>query len=163
MEYAATFSGLGGASLGHANIGQNWYAVYPAGPAPRADGVPSGAVRQPGRPALPCLGAVRGHCIVAGTCLVHVSPMGYRTGMGTSVEPPDRHSTRIRAAALAGVHRGTLRRQVYRKKLRAEKFVRDLVTTRRWLHEYLLSREGSRGARAAPLPEGYVPPEGPGT
>jgi hypothetical protein len=51
-----------------------------------------------------------------------------------------------------------LRNQVQNKKLHAVKLGHDWLTTRAWLHEYLMAREGHQGPRK-PLPPHYVAPE----
>ena len=81
------------------------------------------------------------------------------------LEAPDTPLTLTRAAELAGLSPSTLRVQAnnYRRTngaigLQATRLGRDWVTTRRQLHEYLTSRDDNY-THAAPLPEGYVPPE----
>ena len=64
-----------------------------------------------------------------------------------------------RAAALAGLAPATLRSQATRRKrsLRTLRLAdRGVVTTRRWLHEYLAQRD-PRGSRQ-PLPASYIAP-----
>jgi len=78
--------------------------------------------------------------------------------MKTTREPPDQYLSIARASELAGLSPHTLRAQVRARRLRAEKLGHDLVTTRRWLHEYLTGRDETN-THAAPLPEGYVAPE----
>jgi hypothetical protein len=63
-----------------------------------------------------------------------------------------------RAAEISGVAAVTLRAQAQRKRLRTLQVARNYLTTRAWLHEYLMSREGHQGGRN-PLPPDYVAPE----
>jgi hypothetical protein len=75
----------------------------------------------------------------------------------SDLEGPDEQITLKRAAELAGLVAGTLRIAAQDGRLEATRPARDWFTTRRKLHRFLMAR--SRGA-IAPLPEGYVPPEG---
>ena len=79
------------------------------------------------------------------------------------LEPPDQYIALTRAAALCGLSAGTLRvlanpRGDALPRLRTVRLGHDRLTTRRWLHEYLMGRDETN-THAAPLPEGYVPPE----
>lgn len=91
--------------------------------------------------------------------VVNISPEAYTRGMDRELEAPDQWISLARAAVLAGLSPKTLRHQAVAGKLKTVQPARDLLTTRRWLHEYLLSRDDSRGAQPAPLPAGYVAPE----
>ena len=73
------------------------------------------------------------------------------------MEGPLDYITLRRAGELCGISGDTLRNQARRGRLQTLKLGRDNVTTRKWLHAYLQSRD-TRG-HAAPLPEGYVAPE----
>jgi hypothetical protein len=75
------------------------------------------------------------------------------------LEEPDELISLARAAALSGLHAGTLRNQAIAGKLKSLKVARDHLTTRRWLHDYLTARETARGGRPAALPADYVAPE----
>jgi hypothetical protein len=63
-----------------------------------------------------------------------------------------------RAAQIGGVSPITLRQQARRNNLKTVKLAHDLLTTRVWLHEYLMAREQHPGPRK-PLPPDYVAPE----
>ena len=76
------------------------------------------------------------------------------------LEPADTPITLKRAAEIAGLSPGTLKEQARRGKLATMQYGRDRLTTRRLLHDYLVSRDQRRGKRA-PLPDGYVPPDAP--
>jgi len=75
------------------------------------------------------------------------------------LEAADDYISIPRAAALAGLAPATLRSQATRRK-RSLRTIRvgdrGVVTTRRWLHEYLAKRD-PRGSRQ-PLPASYTPP-----
>lgn len=75
------------------------------------------------------------------------------------LEAPDQYISLRRAGELSGVTPGTLKVQAVAGKLRTVKLARDLLTTRRWLHEYLLEATGRDKGRRKPLPEAYQPPE----
>ena len=82
-----------------------------------------------------------------------------------TIEPPGEYITLARAAQIAGLSPETLRKQARRRgdappRLRTVRLGHDRLTTRRWLHEYLLGRDETN-THAAPLPVGYVPPEDP--
>jgi hypothetical protein len=62
-----------------------------------------------------------------------------------------------RAAQISGVSSITLRLQARNGRLRTVQPARDLLTTRTWLHEYLMSRTPASGRK--PLPPDYVAPE----
>jgi hypothetical protein len=81
-----------------------------------------------------------------------------RYDMGMELEPVDQFISIARAAQLADVSPHTLRNQARAGKLRTQKLGHDLVTSRRWLHEYLMSRDTQRG-RTKPLPVDYRAPE----
>ena len=83
----------------------------------------------------------------------------YTGDMHEPLEAPDQYISIARAAQLAGLSPVTLRIQVQRGKLHTVKLARDLLTTRRWLHDYLVNRDDSRGAQPLPLPPEYVAPE----
>lgn len=76
-----------------------------------------------------------------------------------ALESPDEYISLKRAGDLSGVRPTTLRVQALAGKLRTVKLARDRLTTRRWLHEYLVAAgERDKGSRL-PLPEGYQPPD----
>jgi hypothetical protein len=79
--------------------------------------------------------------------------------MATLLELPDQPITLQRAADLSGLNVGTLRVQVRRGKLKIVRFGHERLTTRRLLHDYLISRNGSRGGQPTALPADYVPPD----
>jgi hypothetical protein len=79
--------------------------------------------------------------------------------MVQSLEGPDKYISLARAAQLSGLHPGTLRNQVLAGKLKAIKLARNYVTTRRWLHDYVIARTNARGGRPAALPDDYVAPK----
>ena len=83
--------------------------------------------------------------------------------MKSAIEPPDEYISIARAAEIAGLSPKTLRHQTVAGKLRTVKPAHDLLTTRRWLHDYLTGRDSSRGGLPSPLPEGYTAPETSGT
>ena len=82
-----------------------------------------------------------------------------------TLEGPDQHITLRRAAELAGLSYPTLKAQSKPRKdaparLRVERLgPRTVLTTRRWLHEYLMNRDETN-THAAKLPEGYRVPAG---
>jgi hypothetical protein len=73
------------------------------------------------------------------------------------LEDADTPITLHRAAELAGLSVGTLREQTRRGKLVTLRYGHERLTTRRLLHEYLLSREDGRG-HTKPLPPDYQAP-----
>ena len=79
-------------------------------------------------------------------------------------ENPDQYMTRRGAAHLAGMSRPTLKAQARpRNDTPPRQWVarlgsRTVLTTLRWLHEYLMGRDETN-THAAPLPEGYQAPE----
>lgn len=93
-----------------------------------------------------------------GISLEAIVSIRYGSPMQNTLEPPDQYISIARASVIAGLSPHTLRVQVRAKKLHAVKLGHDLATTRQWLHTYLLSRDDTN-THAAPLPEGYVPPE----
>ena len=75
------------------------------------------------------------------------------------LEQPDELISLRRAAELAGITLGTVRSQASAGKLRTRAVGHERLTTRLWLHEYLMvADERDKGTRK-PLPEGYVAPE----
>ena len=77
----------------------------------------------------------------------------------SDLEEPDVYITLKRAGEISGLSPNTLFIQARDGKLKTWQPARDLFTTRRWLHEYLMAAsENDKGTRK-PLPEGYVPPE----
>ncbi|HWE64017.1 MAG TPA: hypothetical protein VHB98_20065 [Chloroflexota bacterium] len=74
------------------------------------------------------------------------------------LEGPDDRITIKRAAQISGRAPETLRRHAYRGSLHTIQVGRVRMTTRRWLHEYLMPR-GETDEHAPPLPPAYVPPE----
>jgi hypothetical protein len=74
------------------------------------------------------------------------------------LEEPDQPIGLVRAAELAGLSVHTLRHQAATGRLVVRRLGREQYTTRRLLHAYLVAREATF-KQAAPLPEGYVPPE----
>ncbi len=74
------------------------------------------------------------------------------------VEPPLHYITMARASEISTILPAVLSNQARAGRLQSIKLGNTLVTTRVWLHEYLLSRETRQGRRK-PLPEGYVAPE----
>ncbi len=72
------------------------------------------------------------------------------------LEGPDAFVSLVRAGQLIGRCPSTLRTQAARGKLRTVKISRDHLTTRRWLHDYLLGAERRDTGRFLPYPEGYV-------
>ncbi len=73
-------------------------------------------------------------------------------------EGPDDYIALAHAAELCGLSAGTLRNQALNGRLQTVKLAGNHVTTRRWLHAYLVSR-GDTNGRAAPLPADYRAPE----
>ena len=79
------------------------------------------------------------------------------------LEDPDEMISLRRAGDLSGVSPGTLRNQAIAGKLQTRKLgPRMLVTTRRWLHAYLLAASGRDKGSRLPLPQGYRVPDAPG-
>jgi len=82
------------------------------------------------------------------------------------MEQPDQYITLRRAAQIAGLSYPTLKAQAKPRndtppRLRVARLgPRTVLTTRRWLHEYLTGRDGTN-THAAPLPTGYQPPDDP--
>ena len=75
------------------------------------------------------------------------------------LEGPDEIISLRRAGELSGVSPGTLRNQAIAGKLQTRKLgARMLVTTRRWLHAYLLAASDNDKGSRLPLPNGYQPP-----
>jgi hypothetical protein len=66
--------------------------------------------------------------------------------------------TLSRAGELSGIAAATLGNQARAGKLQTILLGHTRVTTRRWLHDYLTSRDQHQGPRK-PLPEGYQAPE----
>ncbi len=65
------------------------------------------------------------------------------------------------ASAISGVAAGTLSNQARLGRFQSVKLSHTLLTTRVWLHEYIMSR-ATRQGRRKPLPADYVAPEGNG-
>jgi hypothetical protein len=76
----------------------------------------------------------------------------------TTLEGPDEYITLKRAGALAGMTDANLRMAANAGRLRTVRFGRTHVTTRRWLHAFLITRDDTR-RRVTPLPANYVAPE----
>jgi hypothetical protein len=76
-----------------------------------------------------------------------------------ALEAPDVYISLTRAAELAGRRFEILRVQAVRGRLRTIKTGGEHLTTRRWLHEYLLRAAPNGSERFLPLPADYVPPE----
>ena len=75
------------------------------------------------------------------------------------MEAPDDLISLPRAAEIAGLSVHTVRAQARARRLQVRRVGHERLTTRRWLHEYLIrASENDRGTRA-PLPEGYLPPD----
>lgn len=79
--------------------------------------------------------------------------------LARGLEGPDDYISIRRASELGGVSAGTLRNQALAGKLATTKLAHDLLTTRRWLHAYLMAASARDTGRRLPLPEGYEPPE----
>ena len=79
--------------------------------------------------------------------------MAYAWSMKSAIKPLNKYISIARAAEVAGLSPKTVA-----GKLRTVKPAHDLLTTRRWLHDYITGRS-SRGGLPVPLPEGYVAPE----
>ena len=73
------------------------------------------------------------------------------------LEGPDDPLSLARAAELSGLGRARVRQLARRGRLQVRRSGQELTTTRRWLHDYLMSRDKTR-RQAAPLPPGYVVP-----
>jgi len=115
----------------------------------------STAQRSTSSPILQADGAVRPPADAATAELAHQSP----TRPAEVMEGADEYISIPRAALLAGLAPATLRSQATRRKrsLRTTRIGgRGVVTTRRWLHEYLAQRD-PRGSRH-PLPASYIAP-----
>jgi hypothetical protein len=76
-----------------------------------------------------------------------------------TLEAPDALISLTRAAELAGRRRELLRVKAVRGELRTIKSGGEHLTTRRWLHDYLLRAAAKDGDRSLQLPEGYQAPE----
>jgi len=80
------------------------------------------------------------------------------------MENPDQYITLPRAAHVAGLSYPTLKAQAKPRKDTPPRLQiarlgpRTVLTTLRWLHEYLMGRDETN-TRTAPLPEGYQAPE----
>lgn len=81
--------------------------------------------------------------------------------MAADLEGPDAHISLDRAAVLSGRSPETLRVLATRGRLRTVKRGRNYLTTRRWLHEYLLRARANDndGDRFLYLPTDYQAPE----
>ncbi len=75
------------------------------------------------------------------------------------MEDPDEFVGLPRAAEISGLSVHTLRGQVRMGKLKIQRFGHERLTTRRWLHEYLMGADERDKGRRKPLPEGYVAPD----
>jgi hypothetical protein len=75
----------------------------------------------------------------------------------TDLEGPDEQIPLHRAAEIAGLARASLFRRALLGRLRTIRDGQHYLTTRRWLHAYLMSRDRVSGRR--PLPPDYVAPE----
>jgi hypothetical protein len=64
-----------------------------------------------------------------------------------------------RAAELSGRSPKTLHEQAMQRRLRTVKLGYNRLTTRRWLHEYLMQAGAHAKERFRPIPEDYAPPE----
>jgi hypothetical protein len=73
----------------------------------------------------------------------------------TDLEGPDEQIPLHRAAEIAGLAEVSLNAPVRLGRLRTTR--EGYLTTRRWLHEYLMSRPHASGRK--PLPPDYVAPE----
>jgi hypothetical protein len=76
----------------------------------------------------------------------------------TRLEDPMELISLKRAGEISGLSPGTLNVQARNGRLKTVKPAHDWLTTRVWLHEYLMAREGRQGGRK-PLPPDYVAPE----
>jgi hypothetical protein len=74
------------------------------------------------------------------------------------LEKPDEYISLARAAELSGLKPGTLRNQALAGKLHCVVLARNRLTTRRWLHDYLVEATQRSRGRRLPLPAEYVPP-----
>jgi hypothetical protein len=72
------------------------------------------------------------------------------------LEGPDELISLRRAAKIAGLAKSSLKGQAYVGRLRTVRDGQRYLTTRRWLHAYLLSRKPESGRKE--LPPGYVAP-----
>jgi hypothetical protein len=73
------------------------------------------------------------------------------------LEDPDDLMPLPRAAEIAGLATTSLHGPAYEGRLRTLRDGRRYRTSRRWLHEYLMSRNPVSGRKE--LPPGYVAPE----
>lgn len=81
-------------------------------------------------------------------------------GKWMQLEGPDELISLRRASELSGVSPATLRHQALANKLQTKKVgPRMLLTTRRWLHEYLMEAAERDKGRRLPLPADYQAPE----
>jgi hypothetical protein len=78
--------------------------------------------------------------------------------MEKTLEGPDDLITIKRAAQLSGLKPNTLQVQAIAGKLRTVQPARDLFTTRRWLHAYLMDASARDKGRRLPLPPDYQAP-----
>jgi hypothetical protein len=76
-----------------------------------------------------------------------------------ALEAPDEYISLTRAAELSGRREKTLYDLAMTRRLRTVKMHRQHLTTRRWLHAYLLEARANTKGQFHPLPENYVPPE----
>jgi hypothetical protein len=75
------------------------------------------------------------------------------------LEQPDEYISLRRAAELSGLGLGTIRAQASAGKLRTHAVGYERLTTRRWLHEYLMEASKRDKGRRLPLPADYQAPE----
>jgi hypothetical protein len=69
------------------------------------------------------------------------------------IDESDGYISLSRAAELSGLGAETLRVHAIRGRLCTIRSGRDLLTTRRWLHEYLMTRDETREQAAALPPD----------
>ena len=74
-----------------------------------------------------------------------------------ALEGPDDLITLHRAAEFSGLSVNTVRTQIRKGRLQVKRIGHERLTTRRWLHDYLMERDDTF-KQSAPLPPGYVVP-----
>jgi hypothetical protein len=77
----------------------------------------------------------------------------------TDLVDPDEWITITRAAEISGLAKSTLYHQAVAGKLQSFRTGRERITTRRWLHMYLMDASKRDKGQRKPLPTGYVAPE----
>jgi hypothetical protein len=77
----------------------------------------------------------------------------------TDLEGPDEWITITRAARISGLAKSTLSHQAVAGKLQSRLSGHNRLTTRRWLHQYLMDASERDKGKRKPLPPGYVAPE----